>query len=292
MTTEPAKTEPEANHDEAVAYGADVEEQTEDELAGSEAPLMEHLIELRQRLIWSLLTVAVLFVGCFFIADYIYAFLLGPFERAAGGIENVRLIYTAPQEFFFTKLSVALFAAIFLAFPVLASQVYMFVAPGLYKRERKAFIPFLIATPVMFVIGAATMYYGVLPLALGFFLSQEVNGPGMATIEMLPRVSEYLGLIMTLLLAFGICFQLPIALTLMAMVDLISSDNLKSWRKYSVVAVLVVAAFLTPPDPISQLGLAVPLLLLYEVSIISVRIVERNRRRKVIDAAATGADNS
>lgn len=251
----------------------------EDELAGTEAPLFEHLVELRKRLITSLAVVAVLFVGCFFIADQLFFFLLGPFERAAGGIEAVRLIFTAPQEFFFTKLSVALFAAIFFAFPIIASQIYAFVAPGLYKKERHAFLPYLVATPFLFLIGAAVMYYGVLPLALGFFLSQEVGGDGLATIEMLPRVSEYLGLIMTLLLAFGICFQLPIVLTLLASIDIVDSEKLKTWRKYALVAILVVAAFLTPPDPISQLGLALPLLLLYEVSIISVRMVERRKAR-------------
>lgn len=253
------------------------EQNQEDELAGTEAPLLEHLIELRKRLIYSLSAVAALFVICFFLADRLFLFLLGPFERAAGGIDGVRLIYTAPQEFFFTKLSVALFAAIFFAFPVIAAQLYAFIAPGLYKKERGAFLPYLFATPILFVIGAAVMYYGVLPLALGFFLSQEVSGEGMATIEMLPRVSEYLGLIMTLLLAFGVCFQLPVVLTLLASIELVDSAQLKAWRKYAIVVILVVAAFLTPPDPISQLGLALPLLLLYEISIISVRIVERRR---------------
>jgi len=250
-----------------------------DELAGTEAPLIEHLIELRKRLVITLAVIAALFVGCFFIADQLFIFLLGPYAGAAGGIESVRLIYTAPQEFFFTKLSVAMFAAIFFAFPVVATQLYAFVAPGLYKKERGAFLPYLIATPVLFVIGAAVMYYGVLPLALSFFLSQEVSGVGSATIEMLPRVSEYLGLIMTLLLAFGICFQMPVVLTLLASIEIVDSKQLKSWRKYAVVAILVVAAFLTPPDPISQLGLALPLLLLYEISIISVRMVERRRVR-------------
>ena len=258
-----------------------IEDQTEtsDEMAGTEAPLLEHLVELRKRLMISFGAIGVLFVGCFFVADQIYIFLLGPLARASGGIEFVRLIYTAPQEFFFTKLSVALFSAIFLAFPIIASQIYAFIAPGLYKKERGAFLPYLLATPVLFVIGASVMYYGVLPLALSFFLSQEVSGVGSATIEMLPRVSEYLGLIMTLLLAFGVCFQLPVVLTLLASIELVDVEKLKSWRKYAIVAILVVAAFLTPPDPISQMGLALPLLLLYEISILSVRIVERRRAR-------------
>jgi sec-independent protein translocase protein TatC len=248
-----------------------------DELAGSEAPLLEHLIELRTRLIYSLAAIAILFVICFFFADGIFAYLLTPYGIATGDITTVRLIYTAPQEFFFTKLTVALFAAVFFAFPIIATQVYMFVAPGLYKQERGAFLPYLIATPIFFVLGAAVMFYGVMPLALRFFLSMETSGGGSATIEMLPKVSEYLGLIITLVLAFGVCFQLPVVLTLLARIEIIDSAMLKKWRKYAVVAVLVVAAFLTPPDPISQLGLALPLLLLYEVSILSVRWIERRR---------------
>lgn len=264
----------------AVDTNVAAEAEVEDELAGTEAPLLEHLIELRKRLIMSFAVIAVLFVGCFFVADEVFLFLLGPFERAAGGIEGVRLIYTAPQEFFFTKLAVAFFSALFLAFPIIAGQIYAFVAPGLYKKERGAFLPYLFATPILFGIGAAVMYYGVLPLAIGFFLSQEVGGTGLATIEMLPRVSEYLGLIMTLVFAFGICFQLPVVLTLLASIELVDQKKLKSWRKYAIVAILCAAAFLTPPDPISQLGLALPLLLLYEISILSVRLVEFRRARR------------
>ncbi|RDE09297.1 twin-arginine translocase subunit TatC [Pelagibacterium lacus] len=249
----------------------------EDELKGSEAPLIEHLTELRTRLIYSVVAIAILFVICFFFADGIYTFLLGPYVSAAGSPEAVRLIYTAPQEFFFTKLSVALFAAIFLAFPVLASQVYAFVAPGLYKNERMAFLPYLIATPICFLIGAAVVYYGVMPLALAFFLGMQQTDPNGVTIEMMTRVSEYLSLVMTLLLAFGICFQLPVILTLLAQIGLIGVDNLKAWRRYAIVIIVIIAAFLTPPDPISQIGLAIPLLLLYELSVFSVRIVEKRR---------------
>lgn len=250
----------------------------EDELAGTEATLIEHLTELRQRLIYSVIAIGILFVFCFLISDWLFEFLLQPFEWAVGDIGDVRLIYTAPQEFFFTKLTLSLFGAVFLAFPVVASQIYAFVAPGLYKKERRAFLPYLIATPIFFLIGSAVMFYGVMPLALRFFLSMEGGGDNAATIEMLPRVSEYLSLIMTLILAFGICFQLPVVLTLLARIELISSDNLKSWRKYAIVLVLTAAAFLTPPDPISQLGLALPMLLLYELSILSVRWVERSRK--------------
>ncbi len=268
------------NFDANSKVGVNNSPQHDDEMAASEAPLLEHLAELRRRLIFSIIAVVVLFVGFFFVSEQIFLFLLSPFERAVGSIEGVRLIYTAPQEFFFTKLSVALFAALFAAFPVIASQIYAFVAPGLYKNERKAFLPYLLATPILFVIGAAVMFYGVLPLALSFFLSQETSAADGATIEMLPRVSEYLKLIMTLLFAFGICFQLPIILTLLATIELVDSKKLKSWRKYAIVAILFVAAFLTPPDPISQLGLALPMLLLYEVSIFSVKIVERRRAKR------------
>ncbi|MCD7061054.1 twin-arginine translocase subunit TatC [Pelagibacterium xiamenense] len=268
-----------ATESEQKAIGSDTSTR-EDELKGSEAPLIEHLAELRTRLIYSVIALAVLFVGCFFVADYIYNFLLGPFISAAGSPEDVRLIYTAPQEFFFTKLSVALFAAIFLAFPVIASQIYLFVAPGLYKNERLAFLPYLIATPVCFVAGAALVYYGVMPLALRFFLGMQQTDTGGVTIEMVTRVSEYLSLTMTLLLAFGVCFQLPVILTLLAQVGLIGVEDLKRWRKYAVVVVITLAAFLTPPDPISQIGLAIPLLLLYELSIIAVRFIEKRRLAK------------
>lgn len=257
----------------------------EDELKASEAPLIEHLTELRTRLIYSIIALAVLFILCFFVADQIYGFLLGPFVAAAGSPEAVRLIYTAPQEFFFTKLSVALFSAIFLAFPIIASQIYAFVAPGLYKNERLAFLPYLVATPICFLVGAALVYYGVMPLALGFFLGMQQTDPSGVTIEMVTRVSEYLSLIMTLLLAFGVCFQLPVILTLLAQIGLIGVDNLKKWRKYAVVAIIIIAAFLTPPDPISQIGLAVPLLLLYELSVFAVRIVEKRRLKREAELA-------
>lgn len=250
----------------------------EDELAGTEAPLLEHLIELRKRLLHTVIVFAVLFIGCFFVSQQLYLFLLGPFQAAVGEGNQVELIFTAPQENFFTQLSVAMFAAFALAFPYLAFQVYAFVAPGLYKKERKAFVPYLIATPILFVIGGAVVYYGVMPLALRFFLGTEIN-TAEVSIQMQTRVSEYLSLIMTLLLAFGVCFQLPVLLTLLARVELVTAQSLKTWRKYAIVAVLVIAAFLTPPDPISQLGLALPLVLLYEVSILCVRWVERGRAR-------------
>jgi sec-independent protein translocase protein TatC len=247
--------------------------EAEDELAGSEAPLLDHLIELRKRLIYSAVAVVVLMVICFLFASKIFDILLVPFRRAVANPADLQLIYTAPQEFFFTQLNLALFGAIFLGFPVIASQIYMFVAPGLYKKERRAFIPYLIATPVFFVLGACMVYFVVLPMALHFFAGMQTD-----EIEMLTSVSEYLGLAMTLILAFGICFQLPVILTLLAQIDLINVGHLKAGRRYAIVAILALAALLTPPDPISQIGLALPMYLLYEFSIVSVRWVERSRR--------------
>lgn len=252
----------------------------QDELAGSEAPLLEHLIELRKRLIISLAAIAGLTVLCFIFASWIYDLLLVPFRRS---VPNADLIFTAPQELFFTYLNVALFGAIFLGFPIIASQIYMFVAPGLYKKERRAFVPYLVATPVFFLLGAMMVYFAVLPMALHFFAGMQTED-----IKMLTSVSEYLGLAMTLILAFGVCFQLPVVLTLLAQIDLINVGHLKKGRRYAVVGILAVAAFLTPPDPISQIGLALPMYLLYEVSILSVRLVERRRAaREAAEAASS-----
>lgn len=241
----------------------------EDELAGSEAPLLEHLVELRKRLIYSAVTIVALMAFCFIFASTIYDWLLIPYLKA---VPNAELIYTAPQELFFTYLNVALFGAIFLGFPMVATQIYMFVAPGLYKHERKAFVPYLIATPIFFIAGAALVYFVVLPMALHFFAGMQTE-----EIKMLTQVSEYLGLAMLLILAFGICFQLPVILTLLAQIDLINVDQLKKGRRYAIVGILIFAAFITPPDPISQIGLAVPMYLLYELSIISVRMIEKRR---------------
>lgn len=243
-----------------------------DELAGSEAPLLEHLIELRKRLIYSAIAIVILMIICFIFASQIFNVLLGPYRSIYTNPGDLELIYTAPQEFFFTQLNLALFGAMFLGFPFVASQIYMFVAPGLYKHERRAFIPYLIATPIFFILGACMVYFAVLPMALRFFAGMQTD-----EIKMLTSVSEYLGLAMTLILAFGICFQLPVVLTLLAQIDLINVEQLKSGRRYAVVGILLFAAFITPPDPISQLGLALPMYLLYELSIISVRWVVRKR---------------
>ena len=248
----------------------------EDEVESSKASLLEHLVELRQRLVYSLIALLACFAACFWFAGEIYDILLHPYARAAGERPDLRLIYTAPQEFFFTQLKVALFGAMFIAFPVIAAQLYMFVAPGLYRDERRAFLPFLVATPVLFLLGALLVYYVVMPLALRFFIGMEqAGGEGQVAIELLPRVSEYLGLTMTLIFAFGICFQLPVLLCLLARVGLLRADSLRAKRKYAVVGVFGVAALLTPPDFISQLGLGLPTLVLYEVSILCVAMIER-----------------
>lgn len=248
----------------------------EDDIEASRAPLIEHLIELRQRLLWSVIAIAVAFVICFYFAEDVFNILVIPYERAAD--EPVSFIFTAPQEYFFTQMKLAFFGALFIAFPVIASQLYMFVAPGLYKNERGAFYPYLIATPILFAIGAALVFFVVMPLAMNFFLNtQAAGGEDGVKIELVARVSQYLGLIMTLIFAFGLVFQLPIVLTLLARVGLTSADGLKSKRKYAVVVAFLAAAVLTPPDPISQIGLALPTILLYEISILAVRFVERRR---------------
>jgi len=257
---------------------------SEDEIEASRAPLIDHLIELRGRLIRAMIAVVIAFIACFFFANQIYNILLLPYVWAVGSVEEAKLIYTAPQEFFLTQLKVALFGALFIAFPVIAIEIYKFVAPGLYKNERSAFTPYLIATPILFAIGAAMVIFGLMPLAMRFFLSfQQLGGDGQASIELLPKVNEYLSLIMALILAFGLVFQLPVVLTLLARIGIVSSEMLKRQRRYAVVIAFVAAAILTPPDIISQFGLAIPTLLLYEISIVAVRVVERNRRTAATD---------
>jgi len=263
---------------------------SDEDIEASKAPLIEHLTELRSRLIKSVIAIAIAFVVCFYFAKPIYNLLLMPYERAVGSDRALELIYTAPQEFFFTQIKLALFGALSVAFPVIAGQIYMFVAPGLYKNERRAFLPFLLATPVLFIAGGSLVYFVIMPLAMKFFLSMEqTGGGGQASIQLMARVSEYLSLIMTLIFAFGLCFQLPVLLTLLARVGLATSEGLRKKRKYAVVGTFAVAAFLTPPDPVSQIGLALPTLLLYELSIISVQMVEKRRAREAAEGAADEA---
>jgi len=249
----------------------------DDDIEASKAPLMEHLLELRRRLMWSLLAVFLAFLICFWFARPIYNLLLWPYRLAVGSDAPIEMIYTAPQEFFFTQVKLAIFGAIFIAFPVIASQIYMFVAPGLYRNERKAFLPYLVATPILFLLGGALVYFVAMPLAMKFFLSMQQTGDTQVQIHLTAKVSEYLSLIMALILGFGICFQLPVLLTLLARAGLITADGLKRYRRHAILGVFVVAAVLTPPDPISQISLALPTILLYELSIFAVKLVEKRR---------------
>ncbi|RFC66368.1 twin-arginine translocase subunit TatC [Fulvimarina endophytica] len=262
---------------------------SDDDIEASSAPLIEHLIELRQRLIRSIIGFFLAFVLCFFFAKELFNLLVIPYQTAfdwAGlPAEQARFIYTAPQEFFFTQVKIAAFGGFFLAFPIIAGQVYKFVAPGLYKNERGAFLPFLIATPILFLLGAALVYFFFTPMVMWFFLSmQQSGGDGQAIIELLPSVSEYLSLIMTLIFAFGMVFQLPVVATLLVRAGITSAAGLAGKRKYAIVIAFIVAAVLTPPDPLSQIGLAVPTILLYEISILAARYIERKRERLLGEA--------
>jgi sec-independent protein translocase protein TatC len=254
-------------------------------------PLLDHLIELRNRLMYSCVAIMIGFLICYFFSEQIYAFLVRPLADIYQGQTGRRMIYTGLAEAFFTYVKVAFWAGAFLTFPVVAVQLWMFIAPGLYRTEKQAFLPFLVATPILFFLGGAMAYYIVFPLAWRFFVSFETpGGPGMLPIELEARVAEYLSLVMKLIFAFGLCFQLPVALTLMGRVGLITSQQLAGNRRYAIVAVFAVAAVLTPPDVISQVGLAVPILILYELSIIAVRMVER--RRAQAEAAEEAAERA
>jgi sec-independent protein translocase protein TatC len=260
-----------------------------DEVEASRAPLIEHLTELRSRLIRALVAFVLMFFLCFAAAKYIYNILVWPYVNAVGSPEKAQLVYTHGLEYLFTQIQVAAFGAGFLAFPIIANEIYKFVAPGLYKNERQAFLPYLVATPVLFTVGAMVVYFLAMPLLMHFSVGmQQLATEETPGIAFLPKVSEYLSLIMTLIFAFGICFQLPVVLTLLARAGIIDSDFLKSKRRYAIVFVFVIAAVLTPPDIISQFALAVPTLLLYEASIFSVRMVEK--KRAVAEAARAAAE--
>jgi sec-independent protein translocase protein TatC len=264
------------------------------DLDDRQMPLLDHLIELRNRLVYSCIAIFAGFLLCYFFAEDIYGFLVRPLADIYQGQTGRRMIYTGLTEAFFTYVKVAFWAGAFLSFPFVATQLWLFIAPGLYKTEKKAFLPFLVATPILFFMGGAMVYYLIFPLAWRFFLSFETPaGPGVLPIELEARVSEYLSLVMKLIFAFGLCFQLPVALTLMGRVGLITSEQLKQNRKFAIVGVFIVAAILTPPDVISQIGLGVPILALYEISIIAVRIVERKRAEaEAAEAAAAAAEEA
>jgi sec-independent protein translocase protein TatC len=269
----------------------------DDDIDKSSAPLMEHLIELRTRLMWAIGGFFVAFLVCFFFAKQLFNLLVIPFQWATGwaGLDptKVDLIYTAPQEFFFTQIKLGMFGGLVLAFPLIAAQIYKFVAPGLYKNERGAFLPFLIASPILFLIGGALVYFFFTPMVMWFFLSMQQVGPDEEVqISLLPRVSEYLGLIMTLIFSFGLVFQLPVVTSLMARVGLLSAAGLVDKRKYAIVIAFVVAAVLTPPDPVSQIGLALPTILLYEISIILARRIEKTRALAEAEKARAEADEA
>jgi len=260
-------------------------------------PLIEHLMELRTRLIWSIAAFFVAFIVCFIFAKHIFNYLVYPYKLAVNwahlDVEKAQLIYTAPQEFFFTQVKVAMFGGLVIAFPIIAAQIYKFVAPGLYKNERQAFLPFLVASPILFLLGGALVYFFFTPMVMWFFLSmQQAPGHDGVAISLLPKVSEYLSLIMTLVLSFGLVFQLPVITTLLARVGLLTSQWLAEKRKFAIVLAFIVAAVLTPPDPMSQIGLALPTILLYEISIHAARLVERQRARQGLEDGTDSGDVS
>ena len=244
-----------------------------------ESSFVDHLTELRSRLLKSIIYIFIFFVISYTFAENIYSFLVQPYADAVKGDElNRRLIFTALHETFITYLKVAFFAAVFLGSPILLMQIWKFIAPGLYKNEKRALLPYLVATPTLFMLGGILVYYLVMPLAIKFFLSFETSAQlNTLPIQLEAKVNEYLSLIMRLIFAFGLSFQLPILLSLLARVGFIDSNYLKKRRKYVVVIIFAVAAVLTPPDPITQIGLGIPLLILYELSIISVKYIEKKK---------------
>ncbi len=241
---------------------------------------VSHLTELRSRLVKSFVYLFIFFIVCYFFSEHIYAFLVDPYAEAVKDDEiNRRLIFTALHETFITYLKVAFFAAMFISSPIILTQIWKFIAPGLYKNEKKALLPYLIATPVLFLLGGMLVYYLVMPLAIKFFLTFESTAQaGSLPIQLEAKVNEYLSLIMRLIFAFGLSFQLPVLLSLLARVGFIDSNYLKKRRKYVIVIIFIAAAILTPPDPITQIGLGIPLLILYELSILSVKIIEKKKK--------------
>jgi sec-independent protein translocase protein TatC len=253
----------------------------------SRMPLMDHLVELRKRLIWCIVGFVACFFVSYFFAQDIFLFLAEPLRRALAGQPNAHMVFTAMTEAFFTYMRVAFFTAAFFSFPIFSLQIWKFVAPGLYKNEQKAFLPFLIATPILFLMGAALAYYMVFPLAWHFLLSFQIaGGTDTMPIEVLPKVDQYLSISLQLIFAFGIAFEMPVLLTLLARAGIITSAGMVAKRRHAIVAVVAAAAVLTPPDLISMCTLAVPMIGLYEISILLARYIERNREREEREAEA------
>ena len=245
-----------------------------------EMSLIEHLTELRKRLMWSFFYILIIFIICFYFADELFSFLANPLVKLLDTEKGQGFIYTALQEAFFTELKIAFFFALFFAFPLIAIQIWRFIAPGLYKKEKRAFLPYLIATPILFFAGGSMVYYIISPLAWSFFLSYQNMGASGVPIRLEAKMGEYLSLMMRFIFAFGLAFQLPVVLSLMARVGIVTHQSLRRFRKYAIVIAFLAAAFLTPPDPFSQLSLALPIVVLYEISIYIAKLIQKNKDDK------------